>query len=183
MTLTPLLNQNYEVALSTLSPFTALLSISHLTPRISRLPLTSWQSIFKIKMSTVSKLTTSLVLMAWVMPFETSFRRFMQPNGTLYLLTKKLTHLETKFLRNLPQELLRLVAITRRKFQSLFQSPSTKLRLFPLYRLNLRKRLMPSPNTSNPRISWSKIKLKHLMTNPVNPTHRPLNLQSTHLKF
>jgi len=53
----------------------------------------------------------------------------------------------------------------------------------PLYQLNLRKRSTPSPNTSNPRISRSKIKLKHPMANPVNPTHRPLNLQSTHLKF
>ena len=183
MILMPLLNQNYRVVLSTPSSFMAPLSILHLTPRISRLLLISWQSIFKIKVLIVSMLITSLILVAWVMPFGTSFWWFIRPNGTVYSLTKRLTILEAKFLRNSPWELLQLVATKRRKFQNMFWSPSTKLYPFPLYRLNLRRRSTSYPNTSNPRIPWLKIKPKPPMTNVVNPTHRPLNLQSTLLKF
>ena len=183
MTLMPLLNQNYGVVLSTPSPFMAPLSILHLTPRISRLPLISWLSIFKIKVSMVSMLTTSSILMAWVMPFGISFRRFMRPNGTVYSLTKRLTISEAKFLWNLPWELLRPVETKRRKSLNLFQSPSTKLCPFPLYQLNLRRRSTSYPNTSNPRSPQLKTKPKPPMINLVNPMHRPLNLQSTLLKF
>jgi len=52
----------------------------------------------------------------------------------------------------------------KKRFQNQSQSLSIKLRPFPLYQPNPRRRSMSSPNTSNPQKPLSKTMLKGLMS-------------------
>jgi len=163
-------------------PFMALLSISLLIPRISRLPLTSWPSIFKVNKSTVAKSMISVTLMAWEMPFGILYLWSMQLNGTLYILIRKQILLGPKFLRNLPQKLLCPMVIPKRILPSLPLSPSIKHHPFPLFWPKPRRRSMLFPNIFIPRNPRSKTTLSPPKANLVNLMRKHPNLQQAHPK-
>ena len=181
--LKPQPNQRYGVVFSTPFPFIDPLNISHQTPKISRSPLISWPNIFKINKSAVVRQTTSTILIAWAMPFETSFWWYTKLDRMHYTLIKNLIHSGQKFLQNLPQEFHQLMAITRRRFQNQSLPPSIKLHPFPLYWPNPRRRSMSSPNTSNLRKPLTRTMFKGLMSTQEYLMPRLPNLQSARMRF
>ena len=173
---------NYRVVPSIPFSFTAPLSILLLIPRISRLPLTSWLSIFKVNKSTVAKSMISMTSMAWKMPFGILYLWSMWLNRTLYILIRKQILLGPKFLRNLPQELLHLTVIPRRILPSLPLSPSIKRHPSPLFWPKLRRRSILFPNIFIPRNPRSKTMLGPPKVNSVNLMRKHPSLQQAHLK-
>ena len=124
-----------------------------------------------------------MISIVWVMSFGTSFRQYTKLDGMCYILIKNLICSGLKFLQNLFQEFPWQTAITRRRFQNQSQSPSIKLRPFPLYWPNPRRRSTSSPNTSNPWKPLSKTMLKSLTSTQEYLMPRLPNLQSTRMRF
>ena len=122
---------------------------------------------------------TSMILMAWGMPFGILYLQSTHLNRTVYSWIKRLTLLEPKFHQNLLRGLTSPTVILRRTSPSRTLSLSIRLRLLLLFWQSPRRKSTLSPNIFILGKRHSAIPLSPPVIKLANHMHRPPRPQQT----